>query len=153
MVTKKKISSKYKPTAKESFMNSKQKQYFKQKLTYWKETLLKGSTETILNLKEDKEVSGDFADIASAESTKSIELRTRDRERKLINKIDEAAKNHNILLETIDEALKRIENNTYGYCEVTGKPIGLKRLEARPIATLSIEAQQMHENQEQLNND
>ena len=139
MVTKKKISSKYKPTAKESFMNSKQKQYFKQKLTYWKETLLKGSTETILNLKEDKEVSGDFADIASAESTKSIELRTRDRERKLINKID--------------EALKRIENNTYGYCEVTGKPIGLKRLEARPIATLSIEAQQMHENQEQLNSD
>ena len=139
MVTKKKISSKYKPTAKESFMNSKQKQYFKQKLNYWKETLLKGSTETILNLKEDKEVSGDFADIASAESTKSIELRTRDRERKLINKID--------------EALKRIENNTYGYCEVTGKPIGLKRLEARPIATLSIEAQQMHENQEQLNND
>ena len=139
MVTKKKISSKYKPTAKESFMNSKQKQYFKQKLTYWKETLLKGSTETILNLKEDKEVSGDFADIASAESTKSIELRTRDRERKLINKID--------------EALKRIENNTYGYCEVTGKPIGLKRLEARPIATLSIEAQQMHENHEQLSND
>ena len=136
MVTKKKISSKYKPTAKESFMNSKQKQYFKQKLTYWKETLLKGSTETILNLKEDKEVSGDFADIASAESTKSIELRTRDRERKLISKID--------------QALKRIENNTYGYCEVTGKPIGLKRLEARPIATLSIEAQQMHENEEQL---
>ena len=139
MVTKKKISSKYKPTAKESFMNSKQKQYFKQKLTYWKETLLKGSTETILNLKEDKEVSGDFADIASAESTKSIELRTRDRERKLINKID--------------EALKRIENNIYGYCAVSGKPIGLKRLEARPIATLSIEAQQMHENQEQLSND
>ena len=139
MVKKNKISSKYKPTAKEPFMNPKQKQYFKQILTNWKETLLKGSTETILNLKEDKEVSGDFADIASAESTKSIELRTRDRERKLISKID--------------EALKRIENNTYGYCEVTGKPIGLKRLEARPIATLSIEAQQMHENQEQLNND
>ena len=136
MVKKKKISSKYKPTAKEPFMNSKQKQYFKQILTNWKETLLKGSTETILNLKEDKEVSGDFADIASAESIKSIELRTRDRERKLINKID--------------EALKRIEDNTYGYCEVTGKPIGLKRLEARPIATLSIEAQQMHENEEQL---
>ena len=94
----------------------------------------KGSTETITNLKEDKEVSGDFADIASAESTKSIELRTRDRERKLINKIN--------------EALKRIENNTYGYCEVTGKPIGLKRLEARPIATLSLEAQEMHEKKE-----
>ena len=139
MVQKTKISSKYKPTAKEPFMNQKQKEYFKQKLMNWKETLLKGSSETILNLKEDKEVSGDFADIASAESTKSIELRTRDRERKLISKID--------------EALKRIEDNTYGYCEVTGKPIGLKRLEARPIATLSIEAQQMHENQEQLNND
>ena len=139
MAIKKKTSSTYKPTTKEPFMNTKQKQYFKQKLMDWKETLLKGSSETILNLKEDKEVSGDFADIASAESTKSIELRTRDRERKLISKID--------------EALKRIENNTYGYCEVTGKPIGLKRLEARPIATLSIEAQQMHENQEQLNND
>ena len=139
MAEKTKISSKYKPTAKEPFMNPKQKQYFKQKLIDWKETLLKGSTETILNLKQDKEVSVDFADIASAESTKSIELRTRDRERKLISKID--------------EALKRIEDNTYGYCEVTGKPIGLKRLEARPIATLSIEAQQMHENQEQLNND
>ena len=139
MDLKTKISSKYKPTTKEPFMNSKQKKYFKQKLINWKETLLKGSTETILNLKEDKEVTGDFADIASAESTKSIELRTRDRERKLISKID--------------EALKRIENDTYGYCEVTGKPIGLKRLEARPIATLSIEAQQMHENEEQLNND
>ena len=139
MAQKTKISSKYKPTAKEPFMNSKQKEYFKQKLINWKETLLKGSSETILNLKEDKEVSGDFADIASAESTKSIELRTRDRERKLISKID--------------EALKRIEDNTYGFCEVTGKPIGLKRLEARPIATLSIEAQQMHENEEQLNND
>ena len=120
MAQKTKISLKYKPTSKEPFMNPKQKEYFKQKLTDWKETLLKGSSETILNLKEDKEVSGDFADIASAESTKSIELRTRDRERKLISKID--------------EALKRIENNTYGYCEVTGKPIGLKRLEARPIA-------------------
>ena len=134
MVIKTNISSKYKPTTKEPFMNIKQKNYFKQKLIEWKDKLLKGSNDTILNLKEDKEVSGDFADIASAESTKSIELRTRDRERKLINKID--------------EALKRIENNTYGYCEVTGKPIGLKRLEARPIATLSIEAQEMHENQE-----
>ena len=120
-------------------MNSKQKQYFKQKLLVWKEALLKGSTETITNLKEDKEISGDFGDIASAESAKAIELRTRDRERKLINKIN--------------EALERIENNTYGYCEITGKPIGLKRLEARPIATLSIEAQEMHENKEELNND
>ena len=139
MVTKVKISSNYKPTVKEMFMNPKQKEYFRQKLTTWKETLIKGSSETILNLKQEKEVSGDFADIASAESAKSIELRTRDRERKLISKID--------------EALKRIYNNTYGYCEVTGKPIGLKRLEARPIATLSIEAQQIHENKEQLSND
>ena len=139
MVIKTNISSKYKPTTKEPFMNIKQKNYFKQKLIKWKDKLLKGSNDTILNLKEDKEVSGDFADIASAESTKSIELRTRDRERKLINKIN--------------EALKRIENNTYGYCEITGKPIGLKRLEARPIATLSIEAQEMHENQEQINSD
>ena len=138
MVVKKKNSSKYKPKANEPFMNSKQKQYFKQKLLVWKEALLKGSTETITNLKEDKEISGDFGDIASAESAKSIELRTRDRERKLINKIN--------------EALERIENNTYGYCEITGKPIGLKRLEARPIATLSIEAQEMHENKEELNN-
>ena len=134
-----KKKSQYKPTLKEPFMNNKQKEYFRQKLLDWKETLLKGSTETISNLKQDKEVSGDFADIASAESAKSIELRTRDRERKLINKID--------------EALKRIDDDKYGSCEVTGKPIGLKRLEARPIATLSIEAQQMHENQEQLNND
>ena len=134
-----KKKSQYKPTLKEPFMNNKQKEYFRQKLLDWKETLLKGSTETISNLKQDKELSGDFADIASAESAKSIELRTRDRERKLINKID--------------EALKRIDDDKYGYCEVTGKPIGLKRLEARPIATLSIEAQQMHENQEQLNND
>ena len=139
MVTKIKISSNYKPTVKETFMNPKQKEYFRQKLTTWKATLIKGSSETILNLKQEKEVSGDFADIASAESAKSIELRTRDRERKLISKID--------------EALKRIDNNTYGYCEVTGKPIGLKRLEARPIATLSIEAQQIHENKEQLGND
>ena len=136
MVAKKKISSKYKPKTNEPFMNSKQKQYFKQKLLVWKEVLLKGSNETITNLKQDKEVSGDFADIASAETEKSIELRTRDRERKLISKIN--------------EALKRIDNNTYGYCEVTGRPISIKRLEARPIATLSIEAQQIHEEREEL---
>ena len=136
MAQKTKISLKYKPTSKEPFMNPKQKEYFKQKLTDWKETLLKGSSETILNLKEDKEVSGDFADIASAESTKSIELRTRDRERKLISKIE--------------DALKRIENNTYGYCEETNEPISIKRLDARPIASLSIEAQERHEKNEKI---
>ena len=136
MKKKIKISSKYKPTAKEPFMNSKQKEYFRQKLINWKETLLQESHQTISNLKEVKEVTGDFADIASAETEKSIELRTRDRERKLISKID--------------EALKRIDNNTYGFCEVTGKPISIKRLEARPIATLSLEAQETHEEQEDL---
>tara|TARA_B100001013_G_scaffold342388_2_gene268280 strand:+ start:38 stop:457 length:420 start_codon:yes stop_codon:yes gene_type:complete len=130
------ISPTYKPTAKEPFMNSKQKEYFRQKLINWKETLLQESHQTISNLKEVKEVTGDFADIASAETEKSIELRTRDRERKLISKID--------------EALKRIDNNTYGFCEVTGKPINIKRLEARPIATLSLEAQETHEEQEDL---
>ena len=131
-----KILLKYKPTSKEPFMNAKQKEYFRQKLINWKETLLTESNRTIVNLKQDKEVSGDFADIASAETEKSIELRTRDRERKLISKIN--------------EALKRINNNTYGFCEVTGKPISIKRLEARPIATLSIEAQEMHEEREDL---
>ena len=136
MKKKIKILLKYKPTSKEPFMNAKQKEYFRQKLINWKETLLTESNRTIVNLKQDKEVSGDFADIASAETEKSIELRTRDRERKLISKIN--------------EALKRINNNTYGFCEVTGKPISIKRLEARPIATLSIEAQEMHEEREDL---
>ena len=136
MKRKIKILLKYKPTSKEPFMNAKQKEYFRQKLINWKEILLKESNQTIVNLKQDKEVSGDFADIASAETEKSIELRTRDRERKLISKIN--------------EALKRINNNTYGFCEVTGKPISIKRLEARPIATLSIEAQEMHEEREDL---
>ena len=136
MKKKIKILLKYKPTSKEPFMNAKQKEYFRQKLINWKETLLTESNRTIVNLKQDKEVSGDFADIASAETEKSIELRTRDRERKLISKIN--------------EALKRINDNTYGFCEVTGKPISIKRLEARPIATLSIEAQEMHEEREDL---
>jgi len=136
MKKKIKISSKYKPSLKESFMNSKQKEYFRQKLNNWKETLLKESNQTIENLKQEKEVTGDFADIASAETEKSIELRTRDRERKLIAKIN--------------EALKRIDNGTYGFCEVTGKPISIKRLEARPIATLSTEAQEMREEHEEL---
>ena len=139
MVKAIKIPSNYRPTSKEPFMNPKQKEYFRQKLQKWKELLLKESNQTIANLKQEKEVSGDFADIASAETEKSIELRTRDRERKLISKID--------------EALKRIDDNTYGFCEVTGKPISIKRLEARPIATLSIEAQEMHEEREELAND
>ena len=134
MVKAIKIPSNYRPTSKEPFMNPKQKEYFRQKLQNWKELLLKESNQTIANLKQEKEVSGDFADIASAETEKSIELRTRDRERKLISKID--------------MALKRIEDGSYGYCEETGEPISLKRLEARPVATLSLEAQEMHEKAE-----
>ena len=136
MKSKTKISSTYKPSNKEPFMNAKQKEYFRKKLNNWKDSLLKESNQTIANLKQDNEVTGDFGDLASAETEKSIELRTRDRERKLISKID--------------EALKRLDENTYGFCEVTGKPISLKRLEARPIATLSIEAQEMHEEKEDL---
>ena len=113
MIKKTKLPSNYRPTSKEPFMNTKQKEYFRQKLENWKELLLKESNQTIENLQQDKEVSGDFADIASAETEKSIELRTRDRERKLISKIN--------------EALKRLENDTYGFCEVTGKPINIKR--------------------------
>ena len=109
MKSKTKTFSTYKPSNKEPFMNAKQKEYFRKKLNNWKDTLLKESNQTIANLKQDNEVSGDFGDLASAETEKSIELRTRDRERKLISKID--------------EALKRLDDNTYGFCEETGKPI------------------------------
>ena len=136
MIKKTKLPSNYRPTSKEPFMNTKQKEYFRQKLENWKELLLKESNQTIENLQQDKEVSGDFADIASAETEKSIELRTRDRERKLISKID--------------AALKRIKNGSYGYCDETGEPIEIKRLEARPIATLGLEAQEMHEKKEKI---
>jgi len=130
-----KISKNYKPTKKEKFMNVKMKEYFKQKLSNWKNELLLGSSQTISKLQNEQNSSKpDLTDRATEEIERSFELRTRDRERKLINKID--------------AALKRIENGSYGYCEETGEPISLKRLEARPIATLSIEAQEMHEKAE-----
>ena len=130
-----KINKNYKPTSKEKFMNSKMKEYFRLKLLNWKNTLLKESSETLKNFKkEDNSTKPDLTDRATEEIERSFELRTRDRERKLINKID--------------QALKRIEEGNYGYCEDTGEPIGLKRLEARPIATLSLEAQEMHEKKE-----
>ena len=130
-----KINKNYKPTSKEKFMNSKMKEYFRLKLTNWKKDLLKESSQTIANLQNEENTSKpDITDRAAEEIERSFELRTRDRERKLINKID--------------AALKRIDDGSYGYCEETGDPIGIKRLEARPVATLSLEAQEMHEKKE-----
>tara|TARA_B100000700_G_C14596220_1_gene646922 strand:+ start:174 stop:584 length:411 start_codon:yes stop_codon:yes gene_type:complete len=129
-----KISKNYKPTQKEKFMSAKMKEYFKQKLINWKNELLKESSQTLNNLQTENESKPDLTDRASEEIDRSFELRTRDRERKLINKID--------------SALKRIEDGSYGYCEETGDPISIKRLEARPVATLSLEAQEMHEKAE-----
>ena len=129
-----KISKNYKPTQKEKFMNAKMKEYFKQKLLSWKNELLKESSQTLNSLQSDNEAKPDITDRASEEIDRSFELRTRDRERKLINKIN--------------SALQRIEDGSDGYCEETGEPIGLKRLEARPVATLSLEAQEIHEKAE-----
>ena len=129
------LSKKYKPSEKEKFMNSKMKEYFKLKLINWKKSLLKESSNTLNNLqKEENTTKPDITDRATEEIERSFELRTRDRERKLIAKIN--------------AALKRIEDGIYGYCEETGDPINLKRLEARPIATLSLEAQEAHEKKE-----
>ena len=129
-----KISKTYKPTQKEKFMNAKMKEYFRQKLVSWKQDLLKESSQTLNNLQNENEAKPDITDRASEEIDRSFELRTRDRERKLINKID--------------AALQRIEDGSYGYCDETGDPISIKRLEARPVATLSLEAQEMHEKAE-----
>ena len=129
-----KLPKNYKPTQKEKFMNAKMKEYFRLKLENWKSELLRESSQTLNNLQTENEAKPDMTDRASEEIDRTFELRTRDRERKLINKID--------------AALRRIEDGTYGYCEETGEPIGLKRLEARPVATLSLEAQEMHEKAE-----
>ena len=129
-----KLPKNYKPTQKEKFMNAKMKEYFRQKLVNWKKDLLKESSQTLNNLQNENEAKPDITDRASEEIDRSFELRTRDRERKLINKID--------------AALMRIEDGSYGYCDETGDPISIKRLEARPVATLSLEAQEMHEKAE-----
>ena len=129
-----KLPKNYKPTQKEKFMNAKMKEYFRLKLLSWKKDLLKESSQTLNNLQNENEAKPDITDRASEEIDRSFELRTRDRERKLINKID--------------AALKRIEDGSYGYCDETGDPISIKRLEARPVATLSLEAQEMHEKAE-----
>ena len=129
-----KLPKNYKPTQKEKFMNAKMREYFRQKLLNWKKELLKESSQTLNNLQNENEAKPDITDRASEEIDRSFELRTRDRERKLINKID--------------AALQRIEDGSYGYCDETGDPISIKRLEARPVATLSLEAQEMHEKAE-----
>ena len=124
----------YTPAESEEFMNPRQQAYFRAKLEAWKDEILSGSKVTISNLREESANHPDLVDRASAESDKALELRTRDRQRKLISKID--------------AALRRIEDGSYGFCEVTGEPIGLRRLEARPTATLSLEAQERHERKE-----
>ena len=129
------ISKNYRPTIKEKFMNSKMKEYFRLKLVNWKKDLLKESSQTLKKLqKEENSPKPDLTDRATEEIERSFELKTRDRERKLINKIN--------------GALKRIDDGSYGYCDETGEPIEIKRLEARPVATLSLEAQEMHEKKE-----
>jgi RNA polymerase-binding transcription factor len=129
----------YRPSEKEEFMNPLQLEYFRQKLLRWRAELLAESSETLQHLKEESLAEPDLTDRASLETERAIELRTRDRERKLISKID--------------AALMRIEDGSYGYCEETDEPIGLRRLEARPIATLSLEAQERHERMERTHRD
>jgi len=131
-----KIPVGYHPSLEEEFMNDKQMAYFRLKLLQWKQEILSTTSETIHHLQEENKKESDVTDRASSETDRALELRARDRERKLLNKID--------------AALKRIEEGSYGYCVETGEPISLRRLEARPIATLSIEAQEKHEKLERI---
>jgi DnaK suppressor protein len=129
----------YRPSEDEEFMGPRQVEYFRQKLLRWRAELLADSSETLRHLQEESLLKPDLTDRASLETERAIELRTRDRERKLISKID--------------AALSRLDSGTYGYCEETDEPIGIRRLEARPIATLSIEAQERHERMERTHRD
>ncbi len=129
----------YRPAEDEPFMNERQLEYFRRKLIVWKEDILKGSQETLLELANSSRNIPDIADRASEETDRALELRTRDRQRKLISKID--------------AALRRIENGEFGYCEVTGERISLKRLDARPIATMTLQAQEAHERNERVHRD
>jgi DnaK suppressor protein len=133
------IEGEYVPSEDEPFMNDRQLEYFRKKLLNWKEDILRESRETVTHLQKETENHPDLADRASSETDRALELRTRDRQRKLISKID--------------EALRRIEDGVYGYCEETGEPIGLARLQARPIATLALEAQERHERRERVHRD
>lgn len=129
----------YLPADDEPFMNDRQVEYFRRKLTDWKENILEGNRDTIVGMQAGTRNIPDVADRASEETDRALELRTRDRQRKLVSKID--------------SALRRIEDGSYGYCEETGEPISLKRLDARPIATLSLEAQERHERKEKVHRD
>ncbi len=130
------LSPSYKPSDDEPFMNERQRTYFRNKLLAWKEDILRQTRETLMGLHNDTSQHADLADRATSETDKALELRARDRQRKLIGKID--------------AAIARIDDGSYGYCEETGEPISLKRLDARPIATLSIEAQERHERRERV---
>ncbi len=130
------IDATYRPSDSEPFMNERQREYFRRKLLNWKNDILQEAQETLENLQNESENHPDLADRASSETDRAIELRARDRQRKLIAKIE--------------AAISRIDDGTYGYCEETGEPISLMRLEARPIATLSIEAQERHEKNERV---
>jgi DnaK suppressor protein len=132
-------SQNYRPTEDEPYMNQNQREYFRRKLISWRDEIVRGSNETLRQLKEEESRVADMSDWASFETERNFQLRARDRERKLLSKID--------------EALRRIEEGTYGFCEETQEPIGLRRLEARPIATLSIEAQERHERREKTYRD
>jgi DnaK suppressor protein len=129
----------YRPTDGEEFMNPRMREYFRRRLLDWRDEILRDAQVTLQNLQEEQPPEADLADRATTETDRALELRTRDRQRKLIAKID--------------AALRRVEDGSYGYCEETGDPISLKRLEARPIATLSIEAQERHERRERTHRD
>ena len=133
------LPSGYKPSESEPFMNERQREYFRRKLNSWKDEILRESRETIQNLQAETVPHADLSDRASTEAERQLELRTRDRQRKLIAKID--------------SAIRRLEDGSYGFCEETGEPISLKRLDARPIATLSLEAQERHERREKVYRD
>ncbi len=126
----------YQPSSDEDFMNDLQQEYFRQKLESWKNEILEATKETLQHLQDESEKHPDITDRATSESERALELRTRDRQRKLVSKID--------------SALKRLDEGEYGYCEQTGEPIGVARLDARPIATLSLEAQEQHEKRERV---
>ncbi|MDO9441400.1 MAG: RNA polymerase-binding protein DksA [Beijerinckiaceae bacterium] len=139
MATADMVDDGYKPSENEPFMSERQRDYFRRKLMGWKDEILRESRETLAALQSENENHPDIADRASSETDRAIELRARDRQRKLISKID--------------AALSRLDDGTYGYCEETGEPIALKRLDARPIATLSVEAQERHERRERVYRD
>ncbi len=129
----------YRPAEDEPFMNDRQLDYFRRKLLAWKSEIMEDSRDTVAGMKDQTRNIPDIADRASEETDRALELRTRDRERKLVSKID--------------AALRRIDEGEYGYCDITGEPISLKRLDARPIATMSLEAQERHERREKVHRD